>query len=116
MKMAVVIPMDKLLKGIDALERTGPIYVRLRDTSTSFRDKATGWTLKGDEIKELPSVSPSRYSQTLMAAIRTGRFVRVLYAGKTTKSKKRYEELVESIVKEYESVLTMPEITVEEGD
>lgn len=105
--MAVVISVEKLAKGINEITTMGPVFVRLKDTSRSFKDKDTGWNIVGDQIKELPSVSPGFPSQALFMAVRSGRFVRVptTSSGRMSKRKK-YEELVESIIKEYDDMLT----------
>jgi len=107
--MAVVIPVEKLVKGLSMVTAGSPIYIRLRNTNTTYRDKVTGWTIAGNEIKELPTVSPGHpLSQSMFAAIRSGRFVRVIVKGTKVKRKK-YEELVDSIIKEYDSLLSIEE-------
>ena len=102
--MAVIISVTKLLKGIDTIHSSTPIHVRLRDTTTAYRDKVTGWTLVGEQIKELPTVSPGHPNPTLIRAIRAGRFVRVV-PPMYKNSQKKYEDLVNSVLKEYEAIL-----------
>lgn len=46
-------------------------YVRLANPSTVFHDRVTGWSIIGNEVKELPNV----LSQSVMQSIRGGRFV-----------------------------------------
>ena len=105
--MAVVIPIEKLVRGLTEIMTVESVYVRLKNTNTVYRDKVTGWTIVGKEIKELPEVSPGRSSQTMLAAIRAGRFERVIKAkGSIGRKRKKYEELVDSIMAEYESMLS----------
>jgi len=113
--MAIVIPVEKLIRGLYEIGGVNPVMVKLRNTNTVFRDKVTGWTIVGKEIKELPIThsSPGNpFSQKLFAAIRAGRFVRVISpSDPNSKKKKKYEELVESIITEYDSAPYLEENT-----
>ena len=76
--MAIVIPVGKLVKGISEIGSNEPIYIKLKNNNTVYKDRVTGWTIVGSEIKELPQDSASHsISQSLLLAIRAGRFIRV---------------------------------------
>lgn len=93
--MAVIVPIEKLRKGLGVIaSRDVPVTVQLRDTHTVYRDRDTGWTIRGDEKKDLPMGPTGTPSQSLMMAIRAGRFVKV----ETEKGKKsKAQDLVEFI-------------------
>jgi len=95
--MAVVIPIGKMKDNLETLARYGTnIYIRLKNTNTAYVDRVSGWTIKGDEIKELPP--PDTLSQSLLESINAGRFVRVKSL-KSTQRSKAYE-LVDYILEE----------------
>ncbi len=97
--MAIVIPVEKLLKGIQTLSSIGPIWVKLRDESTCYKDRDTGWVIKGSETKELPIGPTGVPAQSLLACVRAGRFVKVEPPeGNETKSKT--DDLIEYILRE----------------
>jgi len=109
--MAVVISVEKLVKGLSGIGDIGPIHVKLRNNNTMFKDRVTGWTIKGDEEKELPHISAGHpLSQPLFLAIRSGRFIRVkVITGAKGKKRKKYEELIDSVIKEYDEIYNLVE-------
>lgn len=113
--MAVVISVEKLAKGLSEIGNVGPIHIQLRNTNTMFKDRVTGWTIKGSEIKELPHTSAGHsLSQSLLLAIRSGRFIRIkIVTSSKGKKRKKYEELVDSIIKEYDEIYNLVEKGVE---
>jgi len=96
--MALVIPVEKLLKGIQSLTSTGPIWVRLRSEHTCYRDRDTGWIISGTEMKELPLNNKGVPSHSLFAAIRAGRFVRVYESDKVNSVSSKTDDLIDYIL------------------
>jgi hypothetical protein len=97
--MAIVIPVEKLLKGIQTLSSKGPIWVKLRDENTCYKDRDTGWVIKGSESKELPIGPTGVPVQSLLACVRAGRFVKV-ESPKGSNTKSKADDLIEYILRE----------------
>jgi hypothetical protein len=114
--MAVVVSIDKLRRGFAAIAGHGTsIVVRLRNPETVYRDRDTGWTIRGDEEKELLLGLTGFPAQSLLAAIRAGRFVKVGVKGRGKKSK--VQGLVEYIVGQSDEDLgLMPDAVVTEAE
>jgi hypothetical protein len=104
--MAIVIPVDKLMRGLRIIATSNPIWVRLRNTSTCYRDRDTGWLIKGNETKKLPLKSTGIPSQSLFACVRAGRFVRI-YEPKSIGSKT--DDLIDYILRESERLEALEE-------
>lgn len=70
--MARVISVARVKEKLSEEKPRGGVRVKLKREHTQFRDRLSGWTIKGGEVKTLP---PDPISQRLLRALQEGALV-----------------------------------------